>query len=165
MSGLGCKNRSRCTTEADCEAVVRIHQADGHGQIGQFLLIEDVAGRLELDIRNAGLRYAGYGFRPGKGRPLPITEQIGGLLPYLHKRQLLDLDPLLDEVAGVHVQAVGTSIDLANAQVDQIDQDFIEPGLHDVAVDTAEGFHAARRGFRVIESFGNRIFRSFQNSY
>jgi hypothetical protein len=85
VSVVGCKNCFRCATKADGKTVVRIHQADGHGQVGQFLLVKDLTDRFELDIRNAGIRYPGNRFRPGKSSLFPIAELFAGLLLWLPK--------------------------------------------------------------------------------
>src|SRR3546814_9895376 len=63
-------------------------------------------------VRHAGLGDARHAFCPGKGCALGFAEQIAAFLPCLQQRKLLDRDSLPDEVAGVHVEAVGAVVDL-----------------------------------------------------
>src|SRR3954462_7398252 len=109
-------------SEADCHAIVRIHQADRDGEIDELALLEHGAGSLVSLIRDAGFGHAGHRFGPCEGGTLPLVEEMTAFRPGLHQRDLFDLLSALQQIAGVHVEAVGAAVDLRNAQIDQSDQ-------------------------------------------
>src|SRR5262245_54947200 len=141
--------------EADGQPVVGIHQADRDREIDQFLFLEDRARGLERFIRHAGLRHAGHRLGPGKRRTLTLAEEMARFRPRLHQRELLDLHTLLDEVAGVHVEAIGTVVDLRDTQIDEVNQLGGKAALHDIAIDAAKGLYAVRSDLVVIETHGH----------
>ena len=49
-----------------------------------------------------------------------LVEEMASFRPGLHQRQLLDLHTLLDEVAGVCVEAIGTVVDLRDTQINKV---------------------------------------------
>lgn len=50
----------RRAAEANRQAIERIHQADGHGQVGQFHFAEDCRGCLEHVVRNVRIGDASH---------------------------------------------------------------------------------------------------------
>ncbi len=75
--------------------------------------------------------------------------------PGLHQRQLLDLQTLLDEVAGVYVEAIGAVVDLRDTQINKFNQFGGKAALHDIAINAAKGLCAVRSDLVVIETFGH----------
>src|SRR6516164_1091539 len=84
-----------------------------------------------------------------------LVEEMASFRPGLHQRQLLDLHTLLDEVAGVRVEAIGTVVDLRDTQINKVHQLGGKAALHDIAIDATKGFYAVRSDLVVIETLGH----------
>src|SRR5262249_7028191 len=94
-----------------------------------FSLNTAAAAREDV-VRDLRLGHASHGFRPRQSRPFPLTEEGAGLMPCLHQGELLDRHAFLRELSGVHVRAIRTAVDLADAQVHKLDENGLEARLH-----------------------------------
>ena len=141
--------------EADRHAVVSVHQADRDRQIHELALLEHCARGPVGFIWHAGLGNARYRFGPCKRGALALVEKIASFRPRLHQRQLFDFLPFLEQVARVHVEAIGAVVDLRDSQIDEVDQHSGKAALHDVAVDAAQRFHACRCDLVVVETLAH----------
>ena len=56
----------------------------------------------------------------------------------------------------MHVDAVGTAIDLRHAQVNKVHERLRQAGLGDVAVNTAKRLHAVGGDGGIVETLGHR---------
>ncbi len=95
----------RRAAEADCQAIKRIHQTDGHRQVNELFLTKDYRCCVEGVIRNVRIGNASHSLRPCKCCLLAVTEQSARFLPDLHQRELSDRNASLHQVARVFVQA------------------------------------------------------------
>jgi tetratricopeptide (TPR) repeat protein len=71
-------------------------------------------------------------------------------------RQAFDGHPAFQEIARVHVDAVGTAVDLGDAQVHEIDQPLRQTGLADIGMRGAHGFRPGRRRRVVVHALRHR---------
>src|SRR3954453_3305251 len=142
-------------SEADCHAIVRVHQADRDGEIDELALLEDGAGSLVSLIRDAGFSHTGHRFGPCEGGTLPRVEEMTGFGPGLHQRDLFDLLSALQQIARVYVEEVGAAVDLRNAQIDQSDKRCRKIALHEITVDAAKRFHPCGCDAVVIETLSH----------
>ncbi len=112
-------------------------------------------GGIIFVLRDGGVGDAGDGFGPGERGAFALIEQGPGLTPGLHEDQLLDGEPLFEEVAGMQVDAIGAAVDLRDPQIDQIDQRAGQPRLRDVAVNATERLQASRGDLGVVQTLGH----------
>src|SRR5690606_39145082 len=85
-------------------------------------------------------------------------EQVAGLAPRLYQRQLFELDAFLDEVARVFSQAICATVYLADAQINEVNQNLVQSRLRDINMNGAQGPEAGGSGFGVIESWKHLVF-------
>jgi hypothetical protein len=109
-------------SEADRHSVVGVHQADRDREIHEFPFLKRHTRGLVRLIRHAGLGNARHCFGPRKGGTLTLVKEVPGFGPGLYQRQLLDFLSVLQQVARVHIEAVGAVVDLRNAQIDQVNK-------------------------------------------
>ncbi|MNC44202.1 hypothetical protein D3C75_930990 [compost metagenome] len=81
-----------------------------------------------LVFRCMAVRQTGQAFGPGQGRTLTGRE-VSGIFPDTQGLQAGLGFAGLARIIGVHVDAVGTAVDLRSAQADQLQQRGFQPGL------------------------------------
>src|SRR3954464_8786706 len=116
------ENGMRRVPKTDSHAIVAVHKAEGDGDIDEFLLFKNLARCLVSSVRHTCIGHACNGLGPGKCCALGTTKEAATFLPRLHQRELLDLNAALEELTRVHVEAIGTVVDLRDPQIDKIDE-------------------------------------------
>src|SRR6266581_3007456 len=112
---------ARFGAEADGEAVPAIDRNKGKGQIRQFRLVKRLAYLLVQLIRYVAVGNESYSLRPGQGCAFAFSV-IGGFAPgHQPVKSLLAFSPRTG-IFPVHVDTVGTAVDLRGTQLDQFKQ-------------------------------------------
>src|SRR4051812_9206123 len=130
--------------ERDSKTIERAHQADGIGKVSEFLVVEFDSGGLIVDVGNAGFGHPRHCFGPGQRGALARTVEFTRAAPHRHEQKLINGNARLEQVAGVHVDAVGTAVDLRNAQIHEINQLLWKAALLEIDVDTSKSLEAFR---------------------
>ena len=63
--------------------------------------------------------------------------------------------PELQQIAGMHVDAVGAAVDLRDAQIDEIDQLFRQTAFLEDDIDATEGLVAFRGDLGVVDAIAH----------
>ncbi|MNV66814.1 hypothetical protein D3C71_1595860 [compost metagenome] len=73
-------------------------------------------------------------------------------MPDRHQHQLIDGESRLDQVAGVHIDAIGAAVDLGHSQIDEVDQHFRQAAFLQVRINGAKGFVTVGGGIGIIKA-------------
>ncbi len=109
---------------------------------------------VEQAVRQRPLTEAGELLGPGQGGALARGE-VGGFLPDAERLQTLLGLAGLARVVGMHVHAVGATVDLRSAQVDQFDQRAFQAGLGQGLFQAEHGGIGVGGGFGPFEAGGH----------
>src|ERR1700716_545938 len=115
---------SRGHAERNCHSIEGVHQSDRICQISEFLIAEFGSSGFVVSIGNAGFGYACDGFRPGERGALAGTEDFTRFVPHWDQHELVYRHAELEQIAGMHIDAICAAIDLRTPQIHKIDEFF-----------------------------------------
>src|SRR6516225_8726887 len=98
------------------------------------MLAQDLEGR----IRRAGPGYVRDGVRPFEKGALTLVID-GRLSPDAHEVDPLFAQSVVARFLRVHVDAIGASVDLRGAQLDEVDKALLKSGILNVLLEGGDG--------------------------
>src|ERR1700761_1558170 len=153
MGGIsGFRSRGRRRAECYSKPVESIHQANRVCQFGEFLVTELRGHRNIFGIRNTGLSHPCHSFRPAKRAAFAGAEYRPRLTPHRNQHQLVDRKTGLEQIARMHIDAIGTPVDLRNPQIDEINQRFWQIALLQRDIYTAKSLVTFWRSLGVVDA-------------
>ena len=132
---------ARLRAESDVQPVPAVDRHDGQRQVHQFLFAELRPRLLVHFIGDVPLCDERHGLGPRKRRSLALRVE-GRLAPSVEQ-----VEPLLGlargpQVLRVHVEAVGAAVDLRHAEIQEVEQRLLQPGLRRYAPSPNIAFNA-----------------------
>ena len=104
--------------ETDAQTIPGVDGCHRQGQIDQFLIGEALPDLVVDAVRHVVLADQSYRFGPGKSRTLTICEE-GRFAPRIKCVQTLFRFAAGPRILAMHVEAIGTAVDLRGAHFNQ----------------------------------------------
>jgi len=137
--------------ERDQKPVPGIDRSDSEGEVDEFVGSEVRLDALVDVVRDVSLGNQGDCFGPLERSALTVGIE-GGFSPGIEEIETLLGLAEGARVFGVHIEAVGTAIDLGSAHFDELEQGVLEAAGIDVVLHCQDGLITLGRDLRKIHS-------------